>query len=129
MTRLQAPRGVARILLAAPRTRASAGGTQIPGRAVADLDGKAVGDPYAAVRVDVGIARQTLPAGLLVSGLVYDVTTGLIEVVVLSHHPAPSATSTPIRDEPRPHGGAVIRVGTPVPNRPAMLTPASHGAA
>ena len=49
---------------------------------VADLDGKAVRDPYAAVRVDVGIARQTLPAGLLVSGLVYDVNTGLIEVVV-----------------------------------------------
>jgi carbonic anhydrase len=49
---------------------------------VADLDGKAVGDPYAAVRADVGIARQTLPAGFLVSGLVYDVNTGLIEVVV-----------------------------------------------
>ena len=49
---------------------------------VADLGGKAVGDPYAAVRVDVDIARRTLPAGLLVSGLVYDVDTGLIEVVV-----------------------------------------------
>jgi carbonic anhydrase len=36
---------------------------------VADLDSKAVCDPYAAVRVDVGIARQALPAGLLVSGL------------------------------------------------------------
>ena len=49
---------------------------------VADLDGKAAGDPYAAVRVDVGIARQALPAGLLVSGLVYDVNTGLVEIVV-----------------------------------------------
>jgi carbonic anhydrase len=48
---------------------------------VAELDGKAVGDPYAAVRVDVGIARQALPGGFLVSGLVYDVHTGLIEVV------------------------------------------------
>jgi carbonic anhydrase len=48
---------------------------------VADLDGKAVGDPYAAVRLDVGIARHTLPSSLLVSGLVYDVKTGLIEVV------------------------------------------------
>ena len=28
---------------------------------VADLDGKAVGDPHAAVRIDVGIARQALP--------------------------------------------------------------------
>ena len=49
---------------------------------VTDLDGKAVGDPYAAVRLDVDIARRTLPPGLLVSGLVYDVNTGLIEVVV-----------------------------------------------
>jgi carbonic anhydrase len=49
---------------------------------VADLDSKAVRDPRAAVRVDVGIARRALPASLLVSGLVYDVGTGLIEVVV-----------------------------------------------
>ena len=53
---------------------------------VADLDTKAVSDPYAAVRIDVGIARQTFPPSLLVSGLVYDVNTGLVEVVV------PSAT-------------------------------------
>jgi carbonic anhydrase len=49
---------------------------------VADLEGKAVDDPYAAVRIDVDIARRTLPPSLLVSGLVYDVNTGLIEVVV-----------------------------------------------
>jgi carbonic anhydrase len=48
---------------------------------VADLDRKAVDDPYAAVRIDVDIARHRLP-GLQVSGLVYDVDTGLIEVVV-----------------------------------------------
>jgi carbonic anhydrase len=48
----------------------------------ADLDGKAVSDPYAAIRIDVGIARQALPPSLLVSGLVYDVSTGLVEVVV-----------------------------------------------
>jgi carbonic anhydrase len=48
---------------------------------VADLDGKAVEDPYAAVKIDVDIARRWLPA-LLVSGLVYDVDSGLIEVVV-----------------------------------------------
>jgi carbonic anhydrase len=48
---------------------------------VADLDSKAVPDPYAAVRIDVDIARHKLP-GLLVSGLVYDVDTGLIDVVV-----------------------------------------------
>jgi carbonic anhydrase len=53
---------------------------------VADLDSKAVSDPYAAVRIDVGIARQTFPPSVLVSGLVYDVNTGLVEVVV------PSAT-------------------------------------
>jgi carbonic anhydrase len=46
-----------------------------------ELAGKAVADPYAAVRVDVAIARHALPPGRLVSGLVYDVATGLIEVV------------------------------------------------
>ena len=48
---------------------------------VAELDSKAVDDPYESVRIDVEIARQKLPA-LVVSGLVYDVDTGLIEVVV-----------------------------------------------
>jgi hypothetical protein len=33
------------------------------------------------VRVDAAIARHALPPGLLVSGLVYDVRTGLIEIV------------------------------------------------
>jgi carbonic anhydrase len=51
---------------------------------VADLDNKAVSDPYAAVRIDVGIARQMFPPSVLVSGLVYDVKTGLVEVVVPS---------------------------------------------
>src|SRR5262247_2012646 len=36
---------------------------------VADLEAKAVGDPYAAVRIDVDIARRTLPPSLRVSGL------------------------------------------------------------
>jgi carbonic anhydrase len=49
---------------------------------VTDLDTKAVSDPYAAVRIDVDILRRALPARLLVSGLVYDTDTGLIEVVV-----------------------------------------------
>ena len=47
----------------------------------AELDSKAVADPYAAVRVDTAIARHALPPSRLVSGLVYDVSTGLIEVV------------------------------------------------
>ena len=46
----------------------------------AELDSKAVRDPYAAVRLDVAIARRALPPGRLVSGVVYDVATGLIEV-------------------------------------------------
>ena len=46
-----------------------------------ELESKAVADPYAAVRIDAAIARQTLPPGRLVSGLVYDVNTGLIEIV------------------------------------------------
>jgi carbonic anhydrase len=48
----------------------------------ADLDAKAVSDPVAAVRVDVEILKQRLRAGVFVSGLVYDVTTGLVDVVV-----------------------------------------------
>ena len=49
---------------------------------VTDLDAKAVRDPYAAVRIDVDTVRHALPAGLLVSGLVYDTDTGLVDVVV-----------------------------------------------
>jgi carbonic anhydrase len=49
---------------------------------VNDLDAKAVSDPYAAVRIDVDIVRRALPAGQVVSGLVYDTDTGLVEVVV-----------------------------------------------
>lgn len=50
----------------------------------ADLKGKAVGDPRAAVAADVALLR-TIPVLLgkwLVSGLVYDVATGDVEVVV-----------------------------------------------
>src|SRR5215467_14430352 len=46
-----------------------------------ELEGKAVDDPYAAVRIDAAIARHALPPGRLVSGLVYDVSTGLVEIV------------------------------------------------
>ena len=46
-----------------------------------ELAAKAVADPYAAVRVDTAIARHTLPPTRLVSGLVYDVATGLVEIV------------------------------------------------
>ena len=33
------------------------------------------------MRIDTDIARHALPPSRLVSGLVYDVTTGLIEIV------------------------------------------------
>jgi carbonic anhydrase len=48
------------------------------------LEAKAVNDPRAAVAVDVAAlkADPSLPAGVLVSGLVYDVATGLVETVV-----------------------------------------------
>jgi carbonic anhydrase len=48
------------------------------------LSTKAVTDPRSAVRVDVALLRATpaLPAAWLVSGLVYDVATGLVEIVV-----------------------------------------------
>jgi len=50
----------------------------------ADLPSKAVGDPRAAVAVDVAEikANPFLPADFIVSGLVYDTSTGLVETVV-----------------------------------------------
>lgn len=48
---------------------------------VSELGSKFVDDPYAAVHLDVGIARATLPPSLAVSGMVYDVHTGLVEAV------------------------------------------------
>jgi len=49
-----------------------------------ELKTKAVTDPRAAVAVDVAALRAipALPGKWLVSGLVYDVTTGLVEIVV-----------------------------------------------
>jgi carbonic anhydrase len=48
------------------------------------LNVKAVSDPRAAVAADVAALRTipALPAAWLISGLVYDVATGLVEVVV-----------------------------------------------
>lgn len=50
----------------------------------AAVEGKQVMDPRAAVAIDVAYLRSvpSLPAGWLLSGLVYDVATGLAEVVV-----------------------------------------------
>ena len=50
----------------------------------AELKTKAVTDPHAAVAVDVNSlqAIPALPAEWLISGLVYDVATGMIEIVV-----------------------------------------------
>jgi carbonic anhydrase len=49
-----------------------------------ELKTKAVTDPRAAVAADVAVLRAipALPGAWLISGLVYDVTTGLAEVVV-----------------------------------------------
>ena len=49
-----------------------------------ELKKKAVTDPRAAVAVDVAALRAipALPGAWLVSGLVYDVATGLVEVIV-----------------------------------------------
>ena len=57
-----------------------------------DLPAKAVTDPHAAVAGDVAWLRTipALPAKWLVSGLVYDVATGLVEIVV---PPAPIRTT------------------------------------
>ena len=57
-----------------------------------ELKTKAVTDPRAAVAVDVAALRAipALPGGWLISGLVYDVATGLVEIVV---PPAPIRTA------------------------------------
>ena len=49
-----------------------------------ELKTKAVTDPRAAVAVDVALLRAipALPGERLVSGLIYDVATGLAEIVV-----------------------------------------------
>ena len=49
-----------------------------------ELGKKAVNDPRAAVAVDVALLRSTpgLPGDWFVSGLVYDVATGLVDVAV-----------------------------------------------
>ncbi len=49
-----------------------------------ELKTKAVTDPRAAVAADVALLRAipALPAEWLISGLVYDVATGLVEIVV-----------------------------------------------
>jgi carbonic anhydrase len=53
------------------------------GCTVDELDGKCVNDPYAAVRVDVDAlaANALIPSTLSVSGLVYDVDSGRLELV------------------------------------------------
>jgi carbonic anhydrase len=57
-----------------------------------ELKAKAVTDPRAAVAVDVALLRTipALPGKWLISGLVYDVATGLVEVIV---PPAPIRTA------------------------------------
>jgi carbonic anhydrase len=57
-----------------------------------DLKAKAVTYPHAAVAVDVALLRAipALPGAWLISGLVYDVATGLVEIVV---PPAPIRSS------------------------------------
>jgi carbonic anhydrase len=54
------------------------------GVAEGELGAKAVLDPRKSVQVDVDVLRsiEALPASWLLSGLVYDVTTGKVEVVV-----------------------------------------------
>jgi carbonic anhydrase len=50
----------------------------------AELKKKKVTDPRAAVAVDVALLRAIpgLPSEWLISGLVYDVATGLVEIVM-----------------------------------------------
>jgi carbonic anhydrase len=49
-----------------------------------ELDNLAIADPHAAVALDVAAlkANPQLPGGFMVTGMVYDVATGLVEMVV-----------------------------------------------
>jgi len=66
-----------------------------------ELKAKAVPDPRAAVAADVAVLRElpALPSQWLVSGLVYDVATGLVEIVV---PPAPLRSAYHRPDPVRP---------------------------
>lgn len=54
------------------------------GVTTAELENLAIADPYAAVAIDVAAlkANPQLPGGFIVTGMVYDVVTGLVETVV-----------------------------------------------
>jgi carbonic anhydrase len=54
------------------------------GVSLEDLDSKAITDPYKAVAIDVDTLRAhpVVGSNFTISGLVYDVTTGLIDTVV-----------------------------------------------
>ena len=56
------------------------------GVGASDLEKLAINDPHAAVAIDIAALKASpkTPAGLVVTGLVYDVATGLIETVVPS---------------------------------------------
>jgi carbonic anhydrase len=66
-----------------------------------ELKAKSVSDPRTAVAVDVAalLTVPGLPGGWLISGLVYDVATGLVEIVVppapIRNTQIPGAWATP----------------------------------
>jgi carbonic anhydrase len=68
-----------------------------------ELETKAVTDPRASVAVDVAALRAipALPSEWLISGLVYDVATGLVEIVV---PPAPIRKASSSTDQGRSSG-------------------------
>ena len=48
---------------------------------VSQLDRKAINDPRAAISIDLAALRTFLPAGIILTGLLYDVDTGQVERV------------------------------------------------
>jgi carbonic anhydrase len=48
---------------------------------VSELESKSADDPYAAVRLDVAVARAALLPSIWFTGMVYDVHTGLVKIV------------------------------------------------
>src|SRR5262249_12589362 len=77
-----------------------------------NLPAKAVSDPRAAVAVDAAHikANPFLPADFIVSGLVYDVRTGLIETVVAPSRLGDGAPATAARARVNARGGSPLAV-------------------
>src|SRR5205085_12495217 len=78
---------------------------------VSQLDRKAINDPRAAISIDLAALRTFLPAGIILTGLLYDVDTGQVERVAVPSPSAPAddGTSDRLVTSHRSHGSRGVR--------------------